>query len=271
LTEGKSNQLTSIGSVNYQPDVSADKRYIVFVSDRSGSLNIWRMNADGTNQTQLTYGKHEDTPQITPDGKWVVYQSPQSSMDGHIWKVAIDGGEPVRLVTRDAMCPAVSPDGRMLAYVIWDPNIHSSFELQVLSFETGALLKKIALPSAAKRSINKLRWLPDSAGLVFVNDVDGVSNLVVQRLDGTMPKPLTDFRESQIFDFAWSLDSGQLVCVRGNKTSQVVLIKGFRLRDRRVPAGPSTSYIRNGVLHWAQAATSAAKVRMLIKTSCNAS
>jgi len=240
LTDGKSSQLTFVGSLNYQPDVSPDKRYIVFVSDRSGSLNIWRMNVDGTNQIQITNGKYEDTPQITPDGKWVVYHSPQSSKNGYIWKVPIDGGEAISLVTRDAMFPAISPDGKMLACVIWDPNIHSSLELQVLSFETGASLKKIALPSATKKSINKLRWSPDSAGLIFVNDVDGVSNLLVQRLDGTVPKPLTDFRESQIFDFAWSLNKRQLVCVRGNITSQAVLIKGFRLKGKAVPINPSS-------------------------------
>jgi serine/threonine protein kinase/dipeptidyl aminopeptidase/acylaminoacyl peptidase len=226
--DGKSNQLTSLGGANYQPDISLDKHYIVFVSNRSGFFNIWRMNSDGTNQKQLTNGEtDEDTPQITPDGKWVVYH--RSRNEGHIWKVSIDGGEPLRLVSQDALYPAISPDGKMLACFIWDKNIDSKLWLGLFSLETGALLRKFALAPTVKLSSNRLRWSPDGQGLVLVNDVNGISNLWVQPLDGATPKPLTDFRDSQIFDFAWSPNGQQLACVRGTKPAHVVLIKGMNL------------------------------------------
>ncbi len=229
MLDGKNSQLTSVGGSNDQPSVSPDKRYIVFVSNRSGFLNIWRMNSDGTNQVQLTNGKYEDMPRITPDGKWVVYHSPQSTKNGYIWKVSIDGGEPVRLVNQDALYPAVSPDGKMLACFIWDKNIKSKLELGLFSLETGSLVKEFTLPRFVRVSINKLRWSPDAQKLVFVSDVNGVSNLWVQPLNGTTPKPVTDFKESQIFDFAWSPNGQQLACVRGNMTSYIVLIKGMNL------------------------------------------
>lgn len=229
IAEGKSNEITSIGT-NYQPDVSPDKHYIVFVSNRSGSFNIWRMNSDGTNQVQITNGEYEDFPQITPDGKWVVYHSPQSSKNGYIWKVSIDGGDPMRLVNQDALYPAVSPDGKMLACFVWDKNINSKLELGVFSLETNTLIRKFDAPSTVKMVSNKLRWTPDGQALVFINDVNGVSNLWIQSLDGTKPKLLTNFKESQIFfDFAWSPNSQQLACVRGNITSNVVVIKSLKL------------------------------------------
>ncbi len=47
-------QLTHDGGRNDFPSWSPDNRHIVFQSNRSGSLQIWTMLADGTNQKQLT-------------------------------------------------------------------------------------------------------------------------------------------------------------------------------------------------------------------------
>ena len=48
-------QLTHDGGRNDFPSWSPDGRHIIFQSNRSGSLQIWTMLADGTKQTQLTF------------------------------------------------------------------------------------------------------------------------------------------------------------------------------------------------------------------------
>jgi Tol biopolymer transport system component len=71
---GGETRLTSTGA-NDGPDFGPDGA-IYFNSDRSGAMQIWRMNADGTHAEQLT---HDDTndwfPHVSADGKQMVYLS----------------------------------------------------------------------------------------------------------------------------------------------------------------------------------------------------
>src|SRR5262249_9114959 len=94
-TDGnQSQQLTVDGNNNSFPSVSADGRYIVFTSDRGGNITVWRMDSDGSNPKQLTFGKLDLDPRCSPDG-WVVFSSIRTGKRRTLWKVPIDGGEPV--------------------------------------------------------------------------------------------------------------------------------------------------------------------------------
>jgi Tol biopolymer transport system component len=75
IAGGKATRITSGQSFDAQPHYSPDGKRIVFVSDRSGSDNVWVAEADGTHPRALTRDNenlHFQSPTFTPDGKYVV-------------------------------------------------------------------------------------------------------------------------------------------------------------------------------------------------------
>lgn len=55
-------------------DYSHDGNYIYYNSYESASMEIWRMNSNGTNQVQITNDKHSNWfPHPSPCGRYVVY------------------------------------------------------------------------------------------------------------------------------------------------------------------------------------------------------
>ena len=71
-------------------------------------------------------------------------------------------------------------------------------------------------------------WSPDSKAVLYVDNRNGVSNLMSQTLDGRPPKQVTNFTEGTIFNFAWSADGKQLFLARGAINSDVVLINNVK-------------------------------------------
>jgi TolB protein len=72
---GAETQLTH-DTVNDGPDFSADGKFIYFDSRRSGSLQIWRMQPDGSAPEQITDDEHlNSSPHVAPDGKTLAFLS----------------------------------------------------------------------------------------------------------------------------------------------------------------------------------------------------
>lgn len=71
---GNETQLTTAFGLNDGPEYDCDGEYIWFNSVRSGRMQAWRMKADGSEQTQMTFDAHLNTwfPHISPDRTKVV-------------------------------------------------------------------------------------------------------------------------------------------------------------------------------------------------------
>src|SRR5579862_2866281 len=73
---GSPRQLTTAGNTNERPRWSPDSKQIYFVSDRSGSSQVWAMNANGSDAHQITkFATEADGILVSADGKKIVFLS----------------------------------------------------------------------------------------------------------------------------------------------------------------------------------------------------
>ena len=178
-------QLTSDPHSDTWPVVSPDGRSIVFMSDRAGAENIWRMEVDGRNQTRLTSERIERSPVFSPDGRFIFYNS-WNSGKASIWKIPLEGGQPTPVTGDLSFQPAVSPDGRLLAY-------YGSGKILVVPVEGGPPIKTFDQISS------KMQWTPDGRALTYLVNRNFVPNLWMQPLDGGEAKQLTTFTTTGYF------------------------------------------------------------------------
>jgi eukaryotic-like serine/threonine-protein kinase len=209
-------QLTADAGNNGWPSVSPDGRYVVFVSDRTGTTHVWRIDTDGSNPTQLTNGGGESFPQCSPNGQWVVFNS--RSTGTPLLKVPIDGGEPVPIAEKNSDLVAISPDGKWVASLHFE---NAKTNTAIYPFEGGEPHQIMDINSYY------FRWTPDGRSLAYVDDRNP-SAIIIQPIDGGPPRQLADFKPDQIFSFAWSRDGKQLALARGPVNSDVILIRNFR-------------------------------------------
>jgi len=214
-------QLTYEGERNGNPAATADGRYIIFSSNRGGVLQIWRMDSDGSNATQLTKGPGHGLPGVSPDGRWVFYNSVD---DWGLWKMPIDGGEPTRLTKSQAVYPAVSPDGKLIACV--GKGNDKSRKLLLLSPVDGKVLQELEIGSL-QLSAHRLRWSVDGRSLLFAASHAGVAGIYRQSLGGGAAEKVVEFDEDDIYDFGYSANGQQLAVTRGDYQFDVVLLRGL--------------------------------------------
>jgi Tol biopolymer transport system component len=220
---GTPKQLTANSQTNTTPQVTPDGRHIVFMSDRTGRPNIWRMDLDGGNPRRLTDG-YDLHPYVSPDSQWIVYQS--WSRENMLRKVAIDGGHYAQLTDYPSSRPAVSFDGKQIAFITYQEYRGASVKLAIAPSEGGAPLKTFPLPIEGE--VNpKLHWTKDNREVVYQRTVGGVSNLWAQPVDGSQPRQITGFTSDRIFGFDFSHDGKRLALSRGAMTGDVVLISNF--------------------------------------------
>ena len=98
---------------------SPDGKRIVFASNRSGTMEIWVCDADGSNALQLTSfnGPLVGTPRWSPDARSIVFDSrPGGNAD--IFVVGASGGAPRRITAdpSEDVVPSWSRDGRWIYF-----------------------------------------------------------------------------------------------------------------------------------------------------------
>jgi Tol biopolymer transport system component len=141
-----------------------------------------------------------------------------------VWKIGIDGGQPVQLTDKQSQGPVFSPDGKqILCWYLEGPRAQA--KLAFLPSEGGEPIKTLPQPDG---TIGVYRWTADGREIVYGVTRGGVTNFWAQPIDGSPSKQLTNFASESIFIFNLSKDGKQIAMARGTQTSDVVLISNFK-------------------------------------------
>ncbi|NOT48722.1 MAG: protein kinase [Acidobacteria bacterium] len=221
------------------PVTTPDGRYVVFNLQKDKSSGIWRTDADGKNAVRLTDldADHLDmNPQVTPDGKAVIFQR-KSAEDERcvLMKVPVTGGPAEPFYSAENLSilqPRISPDGKHLAYSVYDVrNFQKKLMIATLDGDRFGRIER----ELEYNLINQFTWSPDSKTLTVLTNRGSSQNIWRQPIDGSAPTQITDFDSGKILNFAWAADGKDLLIARGNTNNDLILIK-----DTERPGDSST-------------------------------
>ena len=166
-------------STPWAPDWAPDGSWIAVAM--SGS--IWKVDPETGQAWELTYNeKYHSLPDISPDGKWLVYTADDGGTTIQLEVLNLETGESHALTDDDQIYvdPVFSPDGSRLAYVSTKPN--GNFNVYVRALENGQWAgEEVAITTDNNYGNNRLyfgpwdmaitpTWLPGSGELLIVSN-----------------------------------------------------------------------------------------------------
>jgi Tol biopolymer transport system component/DNA-binding winged helix-turn-helix (wHTH) protein len=109
--------VTSARDRNEGPQPSPDGKKLAFMSDRSGSLEIWTSNRDGSSLVKLTNLGGCGSPKWSPDGRWIAFDAVPTGRPS-VFLVSADGGSTIARIADESenMVPSWSRDGQWIYF-----------------------------------------------------------------------------------------------------------------------------------------------------------
>ena len=147
LPAGPLARLTLDPARDFSPGWAPDGQTVTFLSDRAGPLSIWSKRADGVGDAELLFAS--ERPLATafwgPAGEWLIFRASSGAegvtRDVGGFRPGIDRAAVSLVATEFAEnAPALSPDGRWLAYTSNQSGQHEVFVRPFPDVEAGRWL-----------------------------------------------------------------------------------------------------------------------------------
>ncbi len=179
---------------------SPDGTQLVFESDRNDNVDLWVMNADGTQQTNISNTESWDHEAAwSPDGEQIVFASDRSDIM-QLWIMNVDGSELVNLTPENAHFgqPAWSPDGTRIVYsrcVLPSPcnyeeapGTEDNWDIWVMNADGSEAIQLTDNPNSDVAPT----WSPEGTQIAFVSYREGNADIFVMNADGSEQTNVTN-------------------------------------------------------------------------------
>ena len=185
-------QLTNYGGFESDGAIAPDGGSFVYVSTEGTQSDIFRRQTEGGDPVRLTNDPAAESHLIfAPNGETVFFTR-ESEGESAIWRIGALGGN-ARKVVDDARAPAVSRDGRRLAWIGRDPT--GEFTLVVAAID-GANPRTVVRDLAFQPPMPPA-WSPDSRLLAYSSGgLFQPRNLSIVNVDNGGVRQVTHFENS---------------------------------------------------------------------------
>lgn len=176
----------------YSPDGS---QIAYSAPDEQGRLEVFVMDADGSNDHQLTRGTSAGNPQWSPDGSMIAFKGLTPDATSEIFLLNLSDGSTTRLThePRDAITDfhqAWAPDGSSFLFIEAEvgassPGYFMAKTIDIATGETRTIAKDVSLPALSPDGTQIVfdAWDSPPTRLSLMNS-DGTGRHVIARLDG---------------------------------------------------------------------------------------
>lgn len=201
---------------------SPDGKKIAYISDRSGQRNIWLIDADGANNTQLTNNSDSNLflycPLWSSDGRRIIYsaQTNQPSADGKkiyaAFVIDTETKNQKAVVQTENFQRLLdwSPSDKELILAAIDKRDPTGLPMEInvigVNVETGEQRQIIKLESAYLYNIH---LSSDKKMLAYSSNKDGKDNVWTKNLNGGEARKITANRDARLYfsNLSWSPDN----------------------------------------------------------------
>jgi Tol biopolymer transport system component len=186
-------RLTDAKGYDAEGSYSPDGKQIVFCSNRDGHLQLYVMDADGSNVRKLTNAPdcYNGGPFFSPDGKRVVFRADRKEKDRlQLYVINSDGTGERALTDNDKWvywAPYWHPDGKHIVYTAADHSDETkrpNYDLYWMNVDTGKTHRITFAPGADVLPV----FSPDGKKLMWTSTRDGRQPSQLWIADFTPPK-----------------------------------------------------------------------------------
>jgi Tol biopolymer transport system component len=225
---GEPVAVTNDKSVDWNPVWSPDGRHLYFLSDRGGSMNLWRVPVDestgrpaGQPEPATLPSANSQHLNFSEDGRTLVYV--EMNRRENTWLVAFDPltfsvtGQPAQITrgVRRYSNPEISPDENSLVFVSQGEAQEDVFTID----REGAQPRQLTNDRAQDRNP---RWSPDNRQIAFISDRSGKHEIWKVSGDGNHLEQLTDVPLADVISPVWSPDGKRLLYKAGDLNSFII-------------------------------------------------